>query len=128
MVSLETTFLVDLRRGDAAAVEKARELEASGEVRAVTPPAAAELLLGAHRFGPERVGRTRELLRSLVWLNMDFEACEEAGRLGAELMRRGESVSSTDLFIAAISKRHGHGVLTRDVAFARIPGLPVERY
>ncbi len=128
MVSLETTFLVDLRRGEPAAVAKAEVLEAARETKAVTPPVAAELFLGAHRFGAEHVERTRDLLASLVWLAMDQEACEEAGRIGAELMARGETLGEADLFIAATSMRHGHRLLTRDRAFARVPGLTVEAY
>ncbi|MFQ6013441.1 MAG: PIN domain-containing protein [Thermoplasmata archaeon] len=128
MVSLETTFLVDLRRGDPAAVAKARELEAAGETKCVTPPVAAELFLGAYRFGTEHVVRTQSLLASLVWLDMDREACEEAGRMGAELLARGEAIGAADLFIAATSKRHGHRLLTRDRAFPRVPGLTVEAY
>lgn len=128
MVSLETTFLVDLRRGDSVAVAKARQLEASGEVKAVTPPAAAELLIGAFRFGNDHVLRTRQLLEALIWLDMDREACEEVGHLGSELMARGQNIGATNLFIAAISKRHGHTLLTRDSAFARVPGLSVETY
>ena len=59
---------------------------------------------------------------------MDREACEEAGKIGAELLARGEAIGSADLFIAATSKRHGQRLLTRDRGFARVPGLVVESY
>ncbi len=127
-MSLETTFLVDLRNGVPSAVEKARELDRTGEPKCIAPPAAAELLVGAHRIGGAQVARTRELLDSLVWLDMDREACEEAGRIGAELLARGETIGSADLLIAATSKRHRQRLLTRDRGFARVPGLVVESY
>ena len=72
--------------------------------------------------------RARELLGSLVLLPFDLEACEEAGRLGSLLISHGEELSSADLIIAAITKRHGQRLLTRDQAFARIRGLTVETY
>jgi predicted nucleic acid-binding protein len=128
VVSLETTFLVDLLRKDAAAIARVRSIEASGEPRCVTAPAAAEIMIGAHLRGGRAPDRARELLASLVLLPFDAEACEEAGRLGAQLIARGEELSTPDLFIAAITKRHGQRLLTRDRSFARIRGLTVETY
>ena len=128
MVSLETTFLIDLRSGVPAAVKKAEAIESSGEVKCVTPPAAAELWVGAYRFGQRHVARTRALLDSLVLLEMDAEACEEAGRIGADLINSGETMGMADLLIAAVTKRHGQHLLTRDPGFGRVRGLIVETY
>lgn len=128
MASLDTTFLIDLRKGSPEALIKARELEESGEPKCVTSPAAAEMLVGAFRAGGAQLERTRSLLGSLIFLDADMEACEEAGRLGAELLARGTPVSAVDLLIAAISKRHGQTLITRDRVFARIPGVAVESY
>ena len=126
--NFDTTFLVDLRRGLPAAVAKARAFDASGEPGCVTPPAAAEFLVAAHRIGGVAMARTRELLGSLIWLEMDRESCEEAGRIGADLVSRGESIGAMDLLIAALSKRHGQRLVTRDQGFARVRGLAVETY
>jgi predicted nucleic acid-binding protein len=94
----------------------------------VTPPAAAELLVGASRGGGQHLKAAEGLLASLTWLDFDFDACRLAGKLGAELIRAGEPLSGPDLFIAAISLRHGQPLLTRDRAFARVKGLSVETY
>lgn len=128
VVSLDTTFLVDLRKRDPAAVARATVLEQSGEPKCVTAPVAAELLVGAHRFGDAQLERTRRLLGSLILLETDMESCEEAGRIGADLISRGTTISGMDLFIAAISKRHGQRLLTRDRSFAKVRGLSVEFY
>lgn len=128
MVSLETTFLIDLLSGEAEAVKRARELEVQAETTCVTPPAAAEVLIGAYYVGGAELARAQELLESLIFLDFDLEACEEAGRIGADLIARGEALGSADLFIAAISKRHGQRLLTRDRGFSRIRGLTVETY
>ena len=128
MVSLDTTFLIDLRKGVPAAIAKAAALEASGEPKCVTSPVATELLVGAYRIGGAQLARTRDLLSSLILLETDMQACEEAGRLGAELLARGETLSTPDLLIAATSMRHGQRLLTRDRTFAHVPGLHVETY
>jgi len=127
MVSFDTTFLIDLRMGAPEALLKAKELEDSGEPKCVTSPAAA-FLVGAHRVGGRQLERSRALLRSLVLLDADLEACDEAGRIGAQLFARGEPLSANDLLIAAISKRHGQRLLTRDRTFSRVLGLAVETY
>jgi len=128
VVSFDTTFLIDLRMGAPEALLKAKELEDSGEPKCVTSPAAAEFLVGAHRVGGRQLERSRALLRSLVLLDADLEACDEAGRIGAQLFARGEPLSANDLLIAATSKRHGQRLLTRDRTFSRVPGLAVETY
>lgn len=128
MVSLETTFLVDLLNGVPDAVARAKELEDAGEIKCVAGPAAAELLVGAYYIGGSNLVRGEELLNSLVLLEMDMEACHEAGRIGADLLSRGDGLGAADLLIAAISKRHGQRVLTRDRGFTKVRGLTVETY
>lgn len=128
MASLETTFLIDLLKNEPAAVALAKTLEGSGEPRCVTAPAAAEVLIGAHLQGGRALAKARELLDSLVFLEFDREAYLEAGRLGALLIERGDQLATPDLLIAAISKRHGQRLITRDRAFSRVPGLSVETY
>src|SRR5437660_10556128 len=110
MASLETTFLIDLLRDRAAAIQLAKTLDASGEPRCVTAPAAAEVLIGAHLQGGRSLERAKELLDSLVLLNFDRESYTEAGRLGALLIERVEEMSTTDLSRAPTAKRPGQRV------------------
>jgi predicted nucleic acid-binding protein len=128
VASFDSTFLIDLLSGNPEAIDRLRRLEESREPKCVTPPAAAEVLVGASRGGGENLKAAEGLLASLNWLEFDYEACRLAGRLGAELIARGEPLSGPDLFIAAISLRHGQRLLTRDRAFARVKGLSVETY
>lgn len=128
MASLETTFLIDLLREKPAALALARRLEEGGEPKCVTAPAASEMLVGAYLKGGRAVEKARSLLGSLVLLEFDEAACLEAGQLGALLIERGEPMATPDLLIAAISKRHGQRVITRDRSFSRVPGLEVETY
>ena len=128
MVSLDSSFLIDLLAGERRAIEKARELDRTGEPRRIAAPAAAEVLIGGYRLGGAYFTRTRQLVDSLPHLPFDRAACHEAGRLGSILTERGTLVGAADLFIAAITLRHGERLLTRDQGFARIPGLAVESY
>lgn len=128
MVSLDSSFLIDLLDGLAPAVQAARELDTRGEARYLTAPAASEVLVGAYLLGGPYLERTRTLVDSLPLLPFDREAYHEAGRLGSELVRRGTPLGQADLFVAALSIRHGERLLTRDRAFHRVPGLQVETY
>ncbi len=128
VVSLETTFLVDLLNGVPEAIVRAKGLEDAGEPRCVTPPAMAEVLVGAHFLGERGRSKAQDLLGTLTLLEFDRESCEEAGRMGADLLAQGRALGSADLFIAAITKRHGQRLLTRDRAFAGVRGLSLETY
>ncbi|MCI4325051.1 MAG: PIN domain-containing protein [Thermoplasmata archaeon] len=128
MASLDSTFLIDLLRGVPAAVDRLERLEKRREPRCVTPPAATEVMVGACAFGGSSLRAAEDLIRSLQWLEFDWESCRLAGRIEADLIARGEPMSAADLFIAAVSLRHGQRLLTRDRGFARVPGLKVETY
>lgn len=103
-------------------------LEDAKELRWVTPPAAAEVMVGAHRIGGRPLAVAEEFLSALHWLAFDWESCRLAGQLGAELVVRGSPLAAPDLFIAAITLRHGERLLTRDRGFARVRGLQLETY
>ncbi len=128
MASLDSTFLIDLLRRVSPAVEHLDRLEASREPRFITPPAAAEVMVGAHLLGGQSLRVAEELLATLQWLEFDPESSRLAGRIGAELIARGEPLGAADLFIAATSLRHRQRLITRDRGFARVPGLQVETY
>ncbi len=128
MVSLDSCFLIDVLAGDPDAAQKALELDQRAEPKYVTAPAAAEVLWGGYRLGGTYLERTRKLIDSLALLPFDREAYHEVAQLGASLLARGTPVGQGDLFIAAISKRHGEPVLTRDETLSRIPGLAVVTY
>jgi len=128
MVSLDSSFLIDLLAGEPRAVAKALELDRSAEPRYLTAPAAAEVMLGGYRLGGSYFERARQLIDGLPLLAFDRASYHQAGRLGAELLKRGLPIGQGDLFIASISLRHGERLLTNDRGFSRVPGLAVETY
>ena len=128
MVSLDSSYLIDLLYGEEDAVVKARELDSLSEPRYISAPAAAEVLIGGYRLGGAYLERTRAIVDGLPMLLFDLEAAHVAGRLGAEMRRRGTNVGQGDLLIAAISMRHGQRLLSRDKVFPRLPGLETRSY
>ena len=128
MVNLDSSFLIDLLAGEPRAVAKAVELDRSGVPRYVSAPAAAEVMIGAYRLGGAYFSRAKALIDGLPLLPFDRAAYHQAGRLGAELQRRGIPLGQGDLFIAAISIQQGERLLTHDRGFSRVPGLAVETY
>jgi predicted nucleic acid-binding protein len=128
LVSLDSTFLIDLLAGNTRAITKARDLDRTGETRYITAPAASEVLVGGYRLGGRYFERTKMLVDGLQVLPFDRLSSHAAGRLGAELVARGTPIGQADLFIAAITLRHGERLLTCDKGFAGVPGLSIESY
>ncbi len=128
MRCLDASFVIDLVKGDASAVRKAKALDDASERLAIPAPALAEVLVGAYFRGGPVLRKTLELLTGLEILPVDEAAADEAGRIGAELLRRGIALPTVDLLIAAVTKLNRRILVTRDEAFARIPDLAVEAY
>jgi predicted nucleic acid-binding protein len=124
----DATFLIDYVRGEASAVERVRELLEATE-RLTTPAvAAAEVLVGAHYRGGRELARTLELFERLDVLPFGIAEATEAGRIGAESMRRGAPLVGNDLLVAATVRHHRGILVSRDSVFSSVPGLAVEAY
>lgn len=128
MRCLDATFLIDYLAGDRAAVEKAKEWAAAGERLAAPAPAVAETLLGAYFEGGSALREALGFLDTMDVLPVDARVAAEAGRMGAEQLRRGTAASIVDLLIAATARTNQGILVTRDTAFGQLPGLAVETY
>lgn len=128
MRCFDSTFLIDYVRSEVTAVEKMRDLVESGE-RITTPSvAAAEVLFGAYFRGRQELSRTLEFLDRLEILPFDIADATEAGRIGAEALRRGTPIAGNDLLVAATARHRGGILVSRDGVFSHVPGLAVETY
>ena len=128
MRCLDASFVIDLVKGAVSAARKAKTLDDARERLAIPAPALTEVLGGAYFRGGPVLRKTLELLSGLDVLPVDEGAAEEAGRIGAELLRRGTALPTVDLLIAAVAKSNRRILVTRDDAFSRIPYLAVEAY
>jgi predicted nucleic acid-binding protein len=128
MRCLDSTFVVDLLRGDVGARKRAEAMGAASERACIPAPATAEVLVGAQYRGGLYLRKALELLASLDVIPTDATVAARAGELGAELLRRGARLSALDLLIAATAEVHSSVLLTRDSGFSAVPGLAVETY
>lgn len=127
---LDTTFLVDVLRGDESVDELVGTIDESGTPR-VSAISVMELWEGvqlADTVAAERAG-VRDLLEGLHELPFDRECAIEAGSISARLREDGERVETADLQIAATAMIHELPVVTGNVDhFERIAGVRVVDY
>lgn len=132
MKGVDTTFLIDLLRGDQAAARKGRELDEEPLVF-TTQINVFELYRGVYRLAPAQRQRQLALLHSLMdgfnLLDLSHQASLKAAQISGELMRRGIALDAGDTLIAGILLTNGCDTLvTNDNHFERIEELTVENY
>jgi tRNA(fMet)-specific endonuclease VapC len=127
---IDSSVLVDVERGRTSL---AALLEARGDRDvAMAVITAAELLHGVHRLRLSKHKTRAEavveaMLSAIPVVPFDLVCARAHARLGADLARRGISVGTHDLMIAATAVARGFSVVTRDRrSFPRIPGLELE--
>ena len=127
---LDTSFLVDVLRGDSDVAGQLEEIDDSGApfVSAVTIMDLAEGIRLTDSSEDERAA-VSDLLADVEELPFDRDCAIRAGELNASLVTAGYPVDETDVMIAATALVNGYPVLTRDVShFERIDGLSVRSY
>lgn len=131
MVCLDTTFLIDVLRGNKEVQDMKDRLDWSGESITVAVPSVMEitkgLILGKNK--PNEKQRSNELLSSILTLDLNRESAVLAGKIEADLVIRGECIDVEDVMIAAIAMVNNEKLVTRNVNhFGRIRGLDIEGY
>ena len=124
---LDSTFLVDVLRGDETITHLIEEIDTSGTpfVSSIT---VMELTEGIHLSTASDRERTavEELLSEIHELPFDHDCAVRAGRINAELVASGEPIDETDTMIAATALVHEQPVVTSNVDhFGRIEELSV---
>lgn len=131
-VSVDSSFLIDLMRGEEAALEKAKEIDKSGAMKFLSTPVLFEVQTGLFR---RRSRSEAEAFRATASrfgiLPFDEEAAVRAAEMCAELNRLGRPKPVVDVMIAGIALARGLKLITRDediVALGRTFGFKVETY
>lgn len=132
MKVVDTTFLIDLLRGEALAVERAEELDDEGGA-ATTAVNVFELSYGVHRGVKDVERRLEEVKRVVSTLQvfpLDQRAAMKSAEIAGTLDREGRGIDPFDALIAGIVIVEGaECVVTRNVThFERVPGLEVEKH
>lgn len=128
---LDTTFLIDLLRGDPSAKLLAKEI---GPNHLTTQVNLYELLCGFYSTPHQDIGpimeRAQNLLNELTLLPLTEQASHEAARITGYLFKKGQPIEDTDCLSAAIFLNNDcTTIVTRNTQhFKRIPGLKVKTY
>ncbi len=127
----DTTFLIDVMRGDRSAIGKGEELEREGVQVNITTVSVFELYVGLNlSIRPiEEKTKIDKVLRNIVVHHLDFESAREAGEIFADKKSRGLTIDPEDAMIAGICISNEEPILTRNVNhFSNIDRLTVESY
>lgn len=128
---LDTSVLVDILRGDKAAIARIEQLEASGDLLSIPTPVLFELWEGIERADRPDAERRRvqEVLEGYSLMSYDAAHAARGGTISGSLIRRGEMLDPLDVQIAGVALAEGRAVLTRNKKhFSRVPELRVEEY
>ena len=131
-VTVDTNFIIDVLRADAAAIAKSRELDTRPETKHLSTPVLYEITSGLlYTRSRSEAGAFRTLASRFSILPFDEPAATRAAEIRAELMRLGRLKSHVDVMIAGVEAAGGHALVTRDRDFldiAEAVGLIVETY
>ena len=132
MKCLDTSFLIDLLRGDAGAMKKASGLDEVG-LNATTEINVFELAYGIHRgklaSRRARLAQLERLLSRLITLPLNHEAALKAGEVLGKLAGDGKEVSVLDGLVASIALTHGcEAIVTRNVEHFKNMPIQIEIY
>jgi len=124
---LDTTFLVDMLRGQKDALIAAQEIEESESEVYTTAINCYELLLGATLLG--KVAETESLLADLGVLALTKEAAGEAASLQHTLASEGKALDHRDALMLGTALAHGiKSVVSNDEDLKRVREITVRRY
>jgi tRNA(fMet)-specific endonuclease VapC len=128
-VCLDTDILIDYLRKPSDEVKQIMESAFERKVSACTTSVNTfEIWLGAH-LAPKKaklVRNTEDFLGQLEVVNFDYASSVEAGRVLADLRKRGEPIEIRDLFVGCICKVSGMSLVTRNLKhYRRIRGLKI---
>ena len=126
-LSLDTSQIVDLIRGRDLSAAACFGAAVLAEVPImVSAPVRFELVSGAHasRSPDRKLVQLANLLAQCVEIDFAIADADVAGRVDADLRRRGRPIGDIDTLIAGQALARGWTVVTRNVRhFGRVEGL-----
>ena len=136
MKIFDTSFLIDLVRGDEGAVQRAVDVDSEGVFKAISVVTVHEYSRGIYYlFGHNKDLLTTKLERAeaelirFEILPYTYEIAKTAAEMDAALALDGVSISFSDTIIAATALHHKLTLVTRNIQhFSRIPKLTIETY
>ena len=133
MKCIDTTFMIDLLRGDENAQKKAVDLEFEDKV-ITTEICVFEIYYGIFNRKTKNtksyIKKLNKFLDKLEVLPFDRKSSIRAAKIASELTKKGLEIGSHDCMIAGIAMTNGCNIIITDNTehFKRINGLNVETY
>jgi predicted nucleic acid-binding protein len=131
MKLVDTTFLIDLLRGDPSAVAVSEALEREGGA-GTTSINLYELFTGIYHVAgsDRRVEQAERMVSRLEVFSLDEASAKSAAAMTALQRRSGVPLDVLDTLIAATGAAHGcTTVITRNIRhYSKIPGIRAEPY
>lgn len=127
----DTSFVVDLLRGDDDAEAFLDVVERESRPQKISSVTVLELYEGVVRSGTPQAKRERilDVLETKHVVDADQAVMRKAGKLSGELITRGERIEREDCIIAATALLNDEPVVTGNVNhFERVDGLDVRSY
>ncbi len=125
----DTTFIIDVGRGDSGAFRKLNELKAKKEALAITAVTTFELFQGTAGLSEKELKLFSKFTNNALVIPVEHETAKLAGIIRSQLKRRGVQLEALDCLIAGIVIVGKDVLLTRNVKdFSRIEGLQIETY
>ena len=130
MPVLDSSFIVDLLRGNEDAFNKLAEMEEKCIPISTTEINVLELYRGAYLSMRvhQNLEKIKEILECFQILELEESTYEVFASLSASLLSRGRPIGAFDELIAAIILCHNEKIVTRDNHFKEILELEVTDY
>ncbi len=131
MVCLDTSFVIDILRGNKEVDSILDKFDNSEEDIYVTTPTIMEIVKGAYLKTNihEEIIKIKEFLMSIIIFDFNEQSAFKAGEIEANLRKKGEMIDLEDIMIAAIAIHNKERLITRNKKhFERIKGLEIESY
>ncbi len=130
MACLDTSFLIDLLRGNEEVYSLKEELDKNEKILAIAAPTIMELWAGASlaKMPSKEKEKILLLINSFLILPLDEQSAKFAGEIEAELLQRGVTIETEDIMIAGIARANGEKIVTKDAHYTRINGIKVLKY
>jgi len=125
MNCLETSFLIDLLKGEKSAIEK--YIKIKDKSLSTTSITAFELLRASEK-NKKAIGEMERLLQRLNVFGFNVGEAEEAAVVEKELMKEGKQINALDVLIAGIARKNGLILITNDKDFRKVRNLRAETY
>ena len=128
MPILDTSFLIDVLRGESTSIDRLGEALVERQQISISAISVMEIEQGLVLCGyqPSKISRAMNDLAQLNVHVVSQEIAQTAGKIRAELIQEGKSISPEDCIIAATAINNTQTLWTADRHFERITGLNVQ--